>query len=117
MPHISRSAVLDGCLHCRELPPGRHGGIKDGIDKLKINRALSCERNDLLIEAPAEPCRRSLGAFCDASQRIVKFCAALKFSDIARPLIDCLAAFVRRRYALTVMMSESAAASGRANSL
>jgi hypothetical protein len=37
----------------------------------------------LLIEAPAEPCRRSLGAFGDASQRIVEFCAALKFSDIA----------------------------------
>ena len=69
------------------------------------------EGNDLLIEAPAEPCRHSLGGFGGASQRNVEFCAALKFSDIARPLIDCLAVF--ERY---LMMGESAAASGRANS-
>src|SRR5437016_4492629 len=89
-----------GFLQFRELPERFHRGIKDGIDNLKINRALSYERNDLLIEASAEPCRRSLGAFGDASQRVVEFCASLKFSDIGRPLIDCLAAFVRRRYGL-----------------
>lgn len=90
--------MRSGCLPFRELRKRCHCGIKDGIENLKINRALSYERNDVLIEAPTEPCRRSPGAFGDASQRVVEICAGLKFDDIVRPPTDCLAAFVGRRH-------------------
>src|SRR5215470_7901687 len=48
--------------------------------------------------APAGRC--ALGAFGDASQRVVKLYSGLKLSDIDRLLVNCLAAFVRRRYGL-----------------
>jgi hypothetical protein len=51
----------------------RQGMMMSRARARKKVASLMSDGNDLLIEALAEPCRRSLGAFGDASQRIVDF--------------------------------------------